>query len=222
VLIAGAVLAALLFMPPMLRGRIGGGAAYLLTAYAQVLAIAGLGVALAQTTHRRRIFGILLFTAGLVAGLAIKDPALSALVARPGAFEQTAFIAPAVCILAGTAIALPMLAPGIAALTGLGSGFLIALNDPTFGETRFGAGAAAAAFWLLLAPLTVLPRLDARAVRLGSRIFASWLVAIGLMLAAARFYERAPAPPPAALRAPADWGRMAGMQRRRRRVRRCR
>lgn len=223
-LLAGAVLAALLFLPPAARGRIGGGAAYVLATYALALAVAGLGVALAQTARRGTALGILLFAAGLVAGLAIKDPVLSLLVARPGAFEQTAFVAPAACILAGAAIALPTIAPGIAALAGFGAGFLIALNDPTFGETQFAAGAAAAALWLLLTPLAVLPRLDARAVRLGSRIFASWLVAIGLMLGAARYYERPPATPtpPAALRAPADWGRMAGMQRRRRRVRRCR
>jgi hypothetical protein len=217
----GAILAVLLVLPPPARGRIGGGAAYLFATYALALAIAGIGVALAQAPRRIGVPAVLLFAAALLAGLAIKDPILSMAVARPGAFERTAFIAPAVCVLAGLAIALPMLAPGIAALAGIGAGFLIALNDPTFGETQFATGAAAAAFWLLLAPLAVLPRLDARAVRIGSRIVASWLVAIGLMLAAARFYESAPVPP-AALRAPADWGRMASMQRRRRRLRQCR
>jgi hypothetical protein len=222
VLLAGGFFAVLLLLPPAARGRFGGGAAYLFAAYAQALAIAGLGVALAQAARHRRLAGILLFAAGVAAGLLAKDRVLAVLVAREGAFALTALIAPAACILAGLAVALPMLAPGIAALAGIGAGFLIALNDPTFGETRFAAGAAAAAFWLLLAPLAVLPWAGARAVRIGSRIVASWLVAIGLMLGAALLFERPPAPPPAALRAPADWGRMAGMQRRRRRLRLCR
>jgi hypothetical protein len=193
-LLAGAALAALLFLPPAARGRIGGGAAYLFATYALALAIFGLGVALVQAPQRRAILGILLFAAGLLAGLVVKEPVLSMLVARPGAFEWTALIAPTACILAGLAIAVPALAPGVAALAGIATGFLIALNDPTFGETQFAAGAAAAAFWLLLAPPALLSWLDARAVRIGSRILASWLVAIGLMLGAARLYERPPPP----------------------------
>lgn len=44
-------------------------------------------------------------------------------------------------------------------------------------------------FWLLLAPLALLPLLDAAYVAIGGRILASWLIAIGLMLGAAKMFQ---------------------------------
>ena len=85
--------------------------------------------------------------------------------------------------------------PAVAALAGTAIGFVAASNDPTFGETGFALGAAAAALWLLAAPLPFVPRLKAAPVRIASRILASWLVAIGLMLGAAKFFEHKAAPP---------------------------
>jgi hypothetical protein len=85
------------------------------------------------------------------------------------------------------------IAPAVALLAGGAVGFTAALNDPTFGEGRFLTGAAAASLWLLLAPLAVAPRVPEAALRIASRILASWLVAIGLMLGAAHVYKRAPA-----------------------------
>jgi hypothetical protein len=125
---------------------------------------------------------------------------LAALVARPGAFEQTRLIAPAGCILSGIALAVPararrLIAPAVAALAGGAIGFVAALNDPTLGESGFALGSAAAALWLLAVPLPFVPGLPAGPVRIASRILASWMVAIGLMLGAAKFFEHKAAPP---------------------------
>ena len=217
-LATGAALAVVLLLPVPARGPAGNGAAFLVTAYAEALAVAGLGMALARAPLRPALSGVLLFAAGLLAGWAVKDRVLAALVERPGAFEYTGFIAPAGCVLTGAALAVSAtgrraVAVAVALPIGAGAGFLSALNDPTLGQSHFVAGAAVAAFWLLLAPCSLLPHAAPAFAVTAARILASWLVAIGLMLGAAKgFGPRAsdpaarPAPPPigAALRASAD------------------
>ena len=200
VLAVGALLLAAFLLPAAQRGRIGGGAVFALTTYAQAFSIVALGIALAQLSRRPASVSLLLFAAGFLLGLLVKDRVLAALVARPGAFEQTRLIAPAGCILSGIALAVPararrLIAPAVAALAGSAIGFVAALNDPTLGESGFALGAAAAALWLLAAPLPFVPRFAAGPVRIASRILASWLVAIGLMLGAAKFFEHKAAPP---------------------------
>jgi hypothetical protein len=200
VLAVGALLLVALQLPGAQRGWIGGGAAFVLSTYAQAFSIVALGIALSQVPRRPAGVSLLLFAAGFLLGVLIKDRVLAALVARPGAFEQTRLIAPAGCILSGIALAVTgraqaLAVPAVAVLAGIAIGFVAALNDPTFGETGFALGAAVASFWLLAAPLPFVPRFEAPPVRIASRILASWLVAIGLMLGAAKFFERKPAPP---------------------------
>jgi hypothetical protein len=200
VLATGALLAAALLLPAPVRGRIGGGAAFVFATYAQAFSIAALGVALAQAPRRAAAAGVALFAAGFLAGLMIKEPVLAALVRRQGAFERTHLLAPAACILSGLALAAPgrlrmWIAPGAALLAGGAIGFAAALNDPTFGGWRFMTGAAAASLWLLAAPLAAVPRVPERAMRVAGGILASWLLAIGLMLGAATLAKRASQPP---------------------------
>jgi hypothetical protein len=154
--------------------------------------------------------------AGLFVGWAVKDRVLSLLVEWPGAFEYTGFIGPFSCILSGAALAAPglrrrILAPAAALPVGLAIGFVAALNDPSLGESQFFTGAAAASFWLLLAPLALLPSVGTAYVATGSRILASWLIAIGLMLGAAKVVgwqaprpvaDQTPAPPAVHFAAP--------------------
>ena len=200
VLAVGADLMVALLLPGAQRGRIGGGAVFVLSTYAQAFSIAALGIALSQLPRRPAGASLLLFAAGFLLGLMVKDRVLAALVARPGGFEQTRLIAPAGCILSGIALAVTgrarrLAAPVVAALAGSAIGFVAALNDPTLGRSGFALGAAGASLWLLAAPLPFVPRLPAAPVRIASRILASWLVAIGLMLGAAKFFERKPVPP---------------------------
>jgi hypothetical protein len=200
VLIGGAALAVALLLPGPVRGWIGGGAAFVLSTYAQAFSILALGIAMAQLPRAWAGGSIALFAAGLFIGVAVKDPVLAALVQWPGAFERTDLIAPASCLLAALALAgagrvQRWIDPAVAALAGAAIGFVAALNDPTVGTSLFVAGAAAASVWLLVAPVAVVPRLKAPHVRIGSRILASWLVAVGLMLGAVRVLERKPRPP---------------------------
>lgn len=201
-LTAGAALAAVLLLPAGVRGPAGNGAAFAVSAYADALAVAGLGVALSRVPLRPAILGVLLFATGLFAGWAVKDRVLAMLVERPGAFEYTGFIGPFSCLLSGAALLAPtlrrrVLAPAAALPVGIAIGFVAALNDPSLGESQFFAGAAAAAFWLLLAPLALLPAVDAAYVATGGRILASWLIAIGLMLGGAKIAGRQAALPAA-------------------------
>ena len=190
-LAAGAALAVVLLLPAAARGPAGNGAAFVFSAYADALAVVGLGVALSRVPLRAAVWGVLLFATGLLAGWAVKDRILAALVERPGAFEYTAFIGPVSCILSGVSLVAPairrrILAPAAALPVGIAIGFVAALNDPSLGESQFFTGAALAAFWLLLAPLALVPSIGAAYVATGGRILASWLIAIGLMLGAAK------------------------------------
>jgi hypothetical protein len=220
VLVGGTTLAAALILPGPVRGWIGGGAAFVLSTYAQAFSILALGIAVARLPRAWAGGSIALFAAGLFIGVAVKDSVLAALVQRPGAFERTGLIAPASCLLAALALAgagrvRRWIDPAVAALAGAAIGFVAALNDPTVGTSLFVAGAAAASVWLLVAPAAVIPRLKASHVRIGSRILASWLVAVGLMLGAVKVFEQKPVPPvppvpPPAAPAPARPGNRFG------------
>lgn len=197
VAIGGIALAAALVLPGPVRGWVGGGAVFVLSTYVQAFSILALGIAVSQLPPVRATAGVALFMAGFLAGVLVKDPVLAALVQRPGAFERTQLIAPAGCLVAALALAAAgrvqhLIAILAATLTGAASGFIAALNDPTVGTSLFVFGAAAASVWLLLAPLAVVPRFTASHVRIGSRILASWLAAIGLMLGAATLIDRKP------------------------------
>ena len=201
--VAGAVFVIILLLPVPARGPIGNGAAFVFATYAEALAVFGLGAALSLASRQAAGSGVLLFAAGLLVGWAVKDRVLAALVQHPGMFEHTAFVGPVSCVLSGVALAVPgsrrgAVAPVVAAPVGLAIGFVAALNDPTLGESPFFAGAAMAAFWLLLAPLALLPSLDATYVATGGRVLASWLIAVGLMLGAAEAVGERSAPAPAA------------------------
>jgi hypothetical protein len=201
VLIGGILLAVAVVLPGPVRGWGGGGAAFVLSTYAQAFSILAIGSALAQLPRGSVGAGVALFVVGFFIGVWIKDPILTALVERPGAFERTHLVAPGNCLLAALALAVagwaqPFVVAAAAAFAGIAIGFVAALNDPTVGTSLFVAGAAAASVWLLVAPLAAIPRLKAAHVRIGSRILASWLAAIGLMLGAVTFFERKPPPPP--------------------------
>jgi len=201
VLAGGAALALAVALPGPVRGWAGGGAVFVLSTYAQAFSVLAIGIAVAQMPRVWSGASAALFVAAFLVGVWVKDPILTALVARPGAFERTQLIAPASCLLAAIALAVAGRAQRIvvtpaAALAGIAIGFVAALNDPTVGTSLFVLGAAAAAVWLLVAPLAVIPRLKTAPVRIGSRILASWLAAIGLMLGVVNFLQRKPPPPP--------------------------
>jgi hypothetical protein len=68
-----------------------------------------------------------------------------------------------------------------APLLGIAVGFAIAFGSPT-DRWQFPAGAGTAALWLTVAPRGVLAPFQAPWLKIASRIFASWLLAIALLL----------------------------------------
>jgi hypothetical protein len=103
--------------------------------------------------------------------------------------------------------------PAATMLCGAALGFLAALHDPTVGDSQFVGGAAAAGLWLIAIPPALLRRFDGPWLKIGSRILASWLVAIGLLLGGSKLVvqqraEQAQAPvqlfvqPPASIDPP--------------------
>jgi hypothetical protein len=74
--------------------------------------------------------------------------------------------------------------PALALLAGIAFGLGVSLNDPTLAGSGFAAGAMLCGLWLIAAPRLVIGSGEPRWLEIASRIFASWLIAIGLMLGA--------------------------------------
>src|SRR5206468_7950249 len=114
------------------------------------------------------------------------------------------YLGPLCCVIAGIMLATARrlrlwIMPAATALCGAALGFLAALHDPTLGDPRFAGGAAAAGLWLGAAAPAFLRLFDLSWLRIGGRILASWLIAIGLLLGGSKFVvqqraERAVAP----------------------------
>jgi hypothetical protein len=102
------------------------------------------------------------------------------------------YLGPLCCVVAGLTLASAgglrlCLMPASTALTGAALGFLAALHDPAIGNPRFACGAAAVGLWLLATPPAILRWFGTTWLKIGGRIVASWLVAIGLLLGGSKF-----------------------------------
>jgi hypothetical protein len=191
-LLIGAVLMLVaLFRSAADRGPVDDGIVYTVATYDQALPLIGLGIGLAQLALRQKLLVCLFFAAGVLAGTAREGWLLSAALA-PGSAGHLVFVGPASCVAVGLALLPPSRVrawamPVIAVLLGAAFGFLIALNDPASTHGRFAWSAACAGLWLVAAPplLVWWPRRSWLAI--GSRVFASWLIAIGVMLGGSKF-----------------------------------
>jgi hypothetical protein len=203
-LIAGAVLLTLLLRPPGERGLIGDGAAYTIAAYDLVLALVGLGVATAQLSRWPALLVFVALGAGIPFGIAGEHRLAAQLTLTPDSARQLGFVGPLACVAAGLALApgallRAVLAPVAAACCGAALGFLVAFHDPSLGDPRFAGGGAAAGLWLLAAPAIVLRRFKRGWLRIGGRILASWLIAIGLLLGGSKYVVQQRAAQPVAV-----------------------
>jgi hypothetical protein len=215
VLLAGVALAAVMLRPAGARGPIESGAAYMLVTYDLVLALVGLGVGLTPMTRWQTILAALLLAAGVPLGV-LGEHRLLAEADLPASLARSfAYVGPLCCVVAGLTLAPAgrlrrWIMPAATAFCGTALGFLVALHDPTVGDPRFAGGAAAVGLWLIATPPAILHRLDGPWLKVGGRILASWLVAIGLLLGGSKLVvqrraEQAQAPvqlyvePPASL-----------------------
>ena len=230
---AGAAVAAVMLRPAGERGLVEGGAAYAIVTYDLVLPLVGLGVALATVTRWQAILFAVALVGSIPLGILAEHRLLSSEGLPPNLARHFIYLGPLCCVVAGLALASAgglrlCLMPVSTALSGAALGFLAALHDPTIGNPRFACGAAAVGLWLIATPPAILRWFDTTWLKIGGRILASWLVAIGLLLGGSKFVvqqraERAQAPTqlfvqppasidpgsspePAAVPRPRDWG----------------
>jgi hypothetical protein len=214
VLIAGAVLLAVLRQPAAERGLVENGVAYTIVTYDQILPLLGLGIALAQVTRWQKILATIIFVGGVLSGILGESRLVSPITAAPGLHSLFVYIGPLCCVAAGLALASPAglrawTVSAAAALSGAALGFLIALHNPAIGDVRFSSGAAAAGLWLVAAPPVLLRHVDGSWLAIGGRVFASWLIAMGLMLGGSSYVVKQRADRAAAVERAMPPGRLA-------------
>jgi hypothetical protein len=197
------------------RGPIEGGVAYAIITYDLVLPLVGLGVALATLSPRQATLFAIILVGSVPLGIVGEHRLLSAAGLSPDLAGYFTYLGPLCCALAGLTLAPAgrlrlWIMPAATVLCGAALGFLVALHDPTAGDPRFAGAAAAVGLWLMTTPPALLRLFDRSWLRIGGRILASWLIAIGLLLGGSKFVvqqraERALAPtqlfvqPPASL-----------------------
>jgi len=231
--IAGAALALVMLRPVGARGLVEGGVAYAIVTYDLVLPLVGLGVALATMTRWQAILFAVALVASIPLGILVEHRFLASEGLPPSLARLFIYLGPLCCVVAGLTLATAgrlglCLMPASTALSGAALGLLAALHDPTIGNPRFACGAAAVGLWLIATPAAILRWFDTAWLKIGGRILASWLVAIGLLLGGSKFVvqqraERAQIPAqlfvqppasidpsssegPAATTPPRDWG----------------
>jgi len=182
------------------------GLLYTVTRYDQALPLLGVGIALARMPSWLCAVCLAVFVFAIFAGAFVSDWMLAAASAHPGLIGYVFLIGPICCLFVGIALAVPdrlTLVFTLPAVTfaGIALGLVISFNDPNAAEWSFAAGAVLAGLWLVVPPMLVLRGFARRWLPIPSRIFGSWLVAIGAMLMAAQLVPRPP-PEPAAIDLP--------------------
>jgi hypothetical protein len=185
------ILIAVLLRPVGERTLIERGMIYTIMTYDLVLPLLGLGIAASQMRRWQAVLVAAVFAGGVPVGIEgeyrlLAEGRIS--IQYAGYF---AFAGPLCCVMAAAALAFAgrarsWITPVAALLSGVALGFAIALHHPSVGDLRFPFGATAGGLWLISLAPAILRPFDRSWLRIGGRIFASWLVAIGLMLGGAK------------------------------------
>ncbi len=154
------------------------------------LPLAGLGLGIALVPAGDAVAAAVLFAVGLFVGFLAREWLLAVIVTANGALYRLRLLGPAACLAAGAMLVSPVrlrrwLLPVAAAVIGVAVGLAITLNDPSFHDRSYPRAAIAAACWLVVAVALTGRPFDRPWLRIGARIFASWLLAIGLLLGGA-------------------------------------
>lgn len=176
-------------------------------AYERMLALLGLGLALARQMAVARWSGVIALAVGIAGGIAGEgDLANSAWVADH--LFVLALPGPLACAIAGLALALPpilqtWLLPVFAAPLGFLVGIAIGLAAPAGSVLAFSAGGALGALWIAVTPALLFQWVQGPWARIFIRILGSWLIAVGVLLGAVRLIAVKPSaealPPPTTL-----------------------
>lgn len=190
VLVAGlAALAAVFSQTLPDRGPFELGLIYPILRYEELLALAGIGFAMAQMPGRLLLANAALFVAAIPLGGVVASSINAALAAGANVFAFALLIAPAACVTAGLALASPQLLrtwllPPATLTSGIALGLVINFDDPMIQEWAFAGGTIVSGLWLVAAPLLIWRRYERPWFRIAARILGSWLIAIGAMLGA--------------------------------------
>lgn len=195
-----------LLNPRPVRSSFEFGLFYTVTRYDQALPLLGVAIALARLPSRLCAACLAVFALAILAGAFVSDWMLAAASAHPGLIGYLFLIGPVCCLFVGIALAVPerltfvFTVPAVA-FAGIALGSVISFNNPNAAAWSFAAGAVLAGLWLVVPPMLVLRGFARGWLPIPSRIFGSWLVAIGAMLMAAQLVPR-PLPEPAAMNLP--------------------
>lgn len=198
--IAGAGLAAILLLPSPSSSSFAFGLHYTLGRLEQVLSLLGLGLALAIAPPRLCLVGVALFVAGIFIGGFASDWLAAAASAHPGLLGFAFLLSPGSCLLVGLGLAAPRrlarwVIPPVAFVPGFVLGLVMSFTTFTVAQWWFAAGAVAAGLFFFAAPLLSLRSLRQPWFHTASRIFGSWLVAIGALLVAVQLVPPRTSPP---------------------------
>jgi len=202
----GAALAVIYLRPVAERSLLEEGAIAVCLGYQRALPPLGLGCVLGLTRFRVAALGALAAILGIWLGLAAREWLVATIFSAPGTASRLALPGPVSCLATGLILAAPerlrvWLLPPAALVIGATLAVGVEIVDPSFRDPRFLRGALAASAWLALAIGFTARLLDRPWLRIAIRIFGSWLIAIGLLLAAAILLprprvEQPPVPPP--------------------------
>lgn len=171
------------------------GALAVLLGYPQALPLFGLGCALALVRGWQTALAAALAVLGLWLGFEYRDLLINAVLSGAATRVRLGLPGPVSCLAVGVVLAVPpglrsWLLPPAAVVTGAMLAVGIKLVDPSFHDPDFLRGALAASLWLVAAVGLTVHLISGRWLGIAVRIFGSWLVAIGLMLAASMLVPR--------------------------------
>lgn len=161
----------------------------------RLLPLFGLGLLIGQLPQSARLAAALLLVAGAVLGLLLREHVYLLLAPIPGAAANLFLTGPLACVLTGLALVLPRparpyvalpLVPLVAAAIAIAT----RLGDPTLYAPHYLAQALLAQFWFVAAIALPVMRFDPPWLSIGSRILASWMIAIGLLYGGAYLSAR--------------------------------
>ena len=190
----GAALAAIYLHPIAERSLLEQGSIAVVVSYQRALPPLGLGCMLVLTRFRAAALGALAAVLGIWLGLAAREWLVATILSGPGTASRLALPGPVSCLATGLMLAAPerlraWLLPPAALVIGATLAAGVAIVDPSFHEESFLRGALAAGAWLAAVGFSV-GLVDRPWFRIAIRILGSWLIAIGLMLAAAALLPR--------------------------------
>lgn len=177
-----------------------------LCAAERLLPLFGLGLLIGQLPRPAKTAAALLLVAGALFGLVFREQIYLLIAPIPGAAANLFMTGPLACVLTGLALVLPRparprLALPLIPVVGAAIAISTRLGDPTLYAPHYLPAALLAQFWFIAAVALPVGRFDPPWLSIGSRIVASWMIAIGLLYGGAYLAakDKSLTPPPFAV-----------------------